>query len=60
MKFKFRSPIDGFGFLDPETSMRVQRDLSSDIAMVLDECTPSCDLSCRSILSDEFEMGQAK
>ena len=38
---KFRSPIDGsWVFLDPETSMRVQRDLGSDIVMVLDECTP--------------------
>ena len=38
---KFRSPVDGREvFLDPETSMQVQRDLGSDIAMVCDECTP--------------------
>jgi queuine tRNA-ribosyltransferase len=37
----FNSPVDGSRiFLDPETSMRVQRDLGSDIVMVLDECTP--------------------
>jgi queuine tRNA-ribosyltransferase len=38
---RFRSPVDGAEvFLDPETSMRVQRALGSDIAMVFDECTP--------------------
>lgn len=38
---RFRSPIDGAEvFLTPEGSMQVQRDLGSDIAMVLDECTP--------------------
>ncbi len=37
----FRSPIDGSAvFLDPETSMRVQRALGSDVVMVFDECTP--------------------
>jgi queuine tRNA-ribosyltransferase len=37
----FRSPIDGAScFLSPEESMRIQRDLDSDIAMVFDECTP--------------------
>ena len=37
----FRSPVDGDAvFLDPETSMRVQRDLGSDIVLVFDECTP--------------------
>lgn len=37
----FRSPIDGSNvFLDPETSMRVQRALGADIVMVFDECTP--------------------
>ena len=35
-----RSPYDGSPVrLDPEGSMRVQRDLGSDIAMVFDECT---------------------
>jgi queuine tRNA-ribosyltransferase len=37
----FRSPVDGSPvFLSPELSMRVQRELASDIAMVFDECTP--------------------
>lgn len=37
----FRSPIDGSKvFLDPETAMRVQRELGSDIVMIFDECTP--------------------
>jgi len=37
----FRSPIDGRPcFLSPEESMRIQRDLGADIAMVFDECTP--------------------
>jgi queuine tRNA-ribosyltransferase len=38
---KFRSPIDGDEvFLTPERSMEVQHDLNSDVAMILDECTP--------------------
>lgn len=38
---QFRSPIDGSKvFLDPETSMRVQRSLGSDVVMAFDECTP--------------------
>lgn len=38
---RFSSPITGEKlFLDPEESMRIQTDLNSDIAMVLDECTP--------------------
>ena len=37
----FRSPVDGDQvFLDPETSMRVQRELRADIVMIFDECTP--------------------
>ncbi|MEM7256025.1 MAG: tRNA guanosine(34) transglycosylase Tgt [Pseudomonadota bacterium] len=37
----FKSPIDGSDvWLDPEVSMRVQRDLGSDIVMCFDECTP--------------------
>jgi len=37
----FRSPVDGDEvFLDPETSMAVQRSLGADIVMVFDECTP--------------------
>jgi queuine tRNA-ribosyltransferase len=38
---RFRSPIDGAEVrLTPEDSMDVQLKLRSDIAMVLDECTP--------------------
>jgi len=38
---KFASPIDGSRlFLTPEESMRIQRVLNSDIAMIFDECTP--------------------
>ena len=37
----FKSPVNGDQvFLDPETSMRIQRDLGSDIVMIFDECTP--------------------
>ncbi|WP_193190985.1 tRNA guanosine(34) transglycosylase Tgt [Microbulbifer taiwanensis] len=37
----FQSPVDGSPvFMDPEESMRVQRDLGSDIVMIFDECTP--------------------
>jgi queuine tRNA-ribosyltransferase len=36
----FQSPINGDRlFLDPESAMRIQRVLDSDIAMVFDECT---------------------
>jgi queuine tRNA-ribosyltransferase len=38
---KFASPINGDRLLlTPEESMRVQRALDSDIAMILDDCTP--------------------
>ncbi|MEZ5571733.1 MAG: tRNA guanosine(34) transglycosylase Tgt [Halioglobus sp.] len=37
----FQSPVDGAKvFLDPETSMQIQRILGSDIVMIFDECTP--------------------
>ncbi|MBD2860167.1 tRNA guanosine(34) transglycosylase Tgt [Spongiibacter sp. KMU-158] len=37
----FQSPVDGSKvYLDPERSMKVQRDLGSDIVMIFDECTP--------------------
>ncbi len=37
----FASPVDGSKvFLSPEESMRIQRALDSDIAMIFDECTP--------------------
>jgi queuine tRNA-ribosyltransferase len=38
---QFASPVNGDRlFLTPEESMRIQRVLDSDIAMVFDECTP--------------------
>ncbi|HRQ65662.1 MAG TPA: tRNA guanosine(34) transglycosylase Tgt [Xanthomonadaceae bacterium] len=38
---RFASPVDGAPvFLSPEESMRIQRVLDSDIAMIFDECTP--------------------
>jgi queuine tRNA-ribosyltransferase len=38
---RFRSYVDGSErFLGPETSMEIQAALGSDIALVLDECTP--------------------
>jgi queuine tRNA-ribosyltransferase len=38
---RFQSPVDGSKvFLDPETSMAIQRSLGSDIVMIFDECTP--------------------
>ena len=38
---RFQSPVNGDTcFLSPEESMRIQRVLDSDIAMVFDECTP--------------------
>jgi queuine tRNA-ribosyltransferase len=37
----FQSPVNGDAcFLSPEESMRIQRVLDSDVAMVFDECTP--------------------
>ncbi len=50
---RFRSYVDGVErFLGPETSMAVQAALGSDIALVLDECTPfhgSRDYTARSM-----------
>lgn len=38
---RFQSPVNGDRlFLTPEESMRIQHALNSDIAMILDECTP--------------------
>ncbi|ACV35802.1 tRNA guanosine(34) transglycosylase Tgt [Accumulibacter sp.] len=38
---RFQSPVNGDRlFLTPEESMRIQHVLNSDIAMILDECTP--------------------
>ena len=37
----FKSPVNGSAnFMGPEESMRIQRDLGSDIVMIFDECTP--------------------
>jgi queuine tRNA-ribosyltransferase len=37
----FASPVNGDRlFLTPETSMRIQRTLNSDVVMAFDECTP--------------------
>ena len=37
----FKSPVDGSKVtIDPEISMRVQKQLDSDIVMIFDECTP--------------------
>jgi len=49
----FQSHIDGsFHFLSPESAIRIQEGLGSDIMMVLDECTPyPCehDYACNSL-----------
>jgi len=38
---KFRSPVDGAQvFLGPESAIKVQEELGSDIVMIFDECTP--------------------
>lgn len=38
---RFQNPVDGSKvFLDPESSMDMQRALGSDIVMIFDECTP--------------------
>ena len=38
---KFQSPVDGSRvFLDPETSMAIQRSLGADVVMIFDDCTP--------------------
>ena len=38
---QFQSPVNGDRcFLSPEESMRIQRVLASDVAMIFDECTP--------------------
>jgi len=38
---RFQSPVNGDEvFLTPEKSIEVQHDLNSDVAMILDECTP--------------------
>ena len=37
----FKNPVNGDPvYIDPETSIQVQRELGSDIVMIFDECTP--------------------
>lgn len=53
---RFRSPVDGSEvFLDPETSMRIQTELGSDIVMAFDECighpSPKADIAASMQLS---------
>jgi queuine tRNA-ribosyltransferase len=58
---RFQSPVDGAEvFLTPESSMQVQRDLGSDIAMVFDDCTayPATEREARS--SMELSLRWAK
>jgi queuine tRNA-ribosyltransferase len=50
---RFASPINGDRlFLTPETSMRIQTALNSDVVMIFDECTPF-ELKGRVIQKDE-------
>jgi len=50
---EFRSHVDGaLCFLSPEDAVHIQRDLGSDIAMVLDECVPhpvAHDIACHAV-----------
>jgi len=50
---EFRSHVDGaLCFLGPEEAVRIQRELGSDIAMVLDECVPypvERDIACQAV-----------
>jgi queuine tRNA-ribosyltransferase len=50
---EFQSHVDGSRcFLSPEEAVRIQRDLGSDIAMVLDECVPypvGHDIACQAV-----------
>jgi queuine tRNA-ribosyltransferase len=51
----FASPVDGSKvFLSPEESMRIQRVLDSDIAMIFDECTPYP--ATEKVASDSMEL----
>ncbi|MFZ9757789.1 MAG: tRNA guanosine(34) transglycosylase Tgt, partial [Burkholderiaceae bacterium] len=57
----FQSPINGDRlFLSPEESMRIQRVLNSDIAMVFDECTPYPATREEAAASMELSMRWAK
>ena len=51
----FASPVDGSKvFLSPEVSMRIQKTLDSDIAMIFDECTPYP--ATEKVASDSMEL----
>ena len=51
----FASPVDGSRvFLSPEVSMRIQRTLDSDVAMIFDECTPYP--ATEQVASDSMEL----
>ncbi|MEZ5503673.1 MAG: tRNA guanosine(34) transglycosylase Tgt [Halioglobus sp.] len=53
----FQSPVDGASvFLDPETSMAIQRSLGSDIVMIFDECTPYPATEAEARLSMELSL----
>ncbi len=57
----FRSPVNGDAvFLSPESSMRVQRNLGSDIVMVFDECTPYPATQAQARASMELSMRWAQ
>ncbi|MCL4130582.1 UNVERIFIED_CONTAM: hypothetical protein GTU68_057007 [Idotea baltica] len=57
----FRSPIDGSPvFLDPETSIQVQRELGADVVMIFDECTPYPATEAEAKTSMELSMRWAK
>ena len=50
---RFASPVNGDRmFLSPEESIRIQRTLDADVAMVFDECTPFPATECEA--ADEF------
>jgi queuine tRNA-ribosyltransferase len=58
---RFRSPIDGDEvFLTPEKSMEVQHALNSDVAMILDECTPYPATEEEARKSMQLSLGWAK
>ncbi|MBB3225718.1 queuine tRNA-ribosyltransferase [Luteibacter sp. Sphag1AF] len=51
----FASPVDGSKvFLSPEESMRIQKVLDSDVAMIFDECTPYP--ATEKVASDSMEL----
>lgn len=57
----FQSPVNGDRlFLSPEESMRIQRVLNSDIAMVFDECTPYPATRNEAALSMELSLRWAR